>query len=260
MWDAFVEASPQGSIFSTTKWLNLYEEPYKIWGWYKGDELLGGVIDWEPHPLIPFQGIICKKVDKYTTQMSLENEVSNGLMDVCPNEFFNNYNFTDIRPFLWRGWKPIIRYTYLLDMNDDTWDNLEKQTRYEINNTKLETGFSTDDFNDLYDITFARKGLKRPVGREFIEEIRSTIPNIMFVFYDNKKPSSGAMMIQDSKRWYYILGASTGENTSAYALWKAFPMVGEVDLVGCNDEKIGKFKKGFGGKLTPYYGLKRANV
>ena len=161
-WNEFVESSPQGTFFSTTKWLKLLGLPFKIYGYYKGNNLLGGMASFvQPAPLTPFQGILVADLPmKYVSQLSFHNEVANALIEVAPTKFYNHYTFPDIRPFKWAGWDIDIRYTFVVDLTDMTklWESLEKQTRYEITHAhKTYECFMTPDigvFNSLYSETF----------------------------------------------------------------------------------------------------------
>jgi len=188
---------------------------------------------------------------KYTSQISLSNEIVSALVPYCPQEFYNHYTFTDIRPFKWAGYDCNVRYTYVVDENI-TKELLEKQTRYEIN--RYESGFiegGIDLFDDFYGNTFLRKGIARTASSELIRRLYHVIPNHLYMTED-----AGVIMIRDSKRSYYILGASRDGGSSAFCLWEAIKAEGrEVDLVGCNDYNIHLFKRGFSGKLMAYYGV-----
>ena len=168
IWDAFVASSPQGSVFSTAKWLQLYSAPWKIYGYYKNNNLVGGIGTFENlQPLTPFQGILTIPTPdiKYANIISLQNEVANQLLDVVPQEFSNHYNFPDIRPFLWAGFSARVKYTYVVDLGNlaQLWADLEKSTRYDITRAQrsqlvFSRGFE-NGFFDLYTQTFRRKGL-----------------------------------------------------------------------------------------------------
>lgn len=271
-WDSFVETSPQGTIFSTTKWLRLIGQPFRIYGYYKNGKLLGGMANFDQlAPLTPFQGILVADIPgaKYTTTISLHNEVATALLPYAPKSFYNHYTFPDIRPFKWAGWQCDIRYTYVVDLTDmdKLWEGLEKQTRYEINHaSKTYQTFMTPDvgvFNSLYSETFKRKGIERPVDSEMVQGLCWTLNAAIFCSLSLDSVGSMAILVEDNKRAYYILGASddTG-HTSSLTLWTAFEKstragIKEIDLVGCNNEQIGLFKRGFGGKLIPYFGVKR---
>ena len=271
-WDEFVESSPQGTIFSTTRWLRFMELPFKIYGYYHGNQLIGGMANFDnPAPLTPFQGILVsdRPGAKYTTLLSLYNEVAKALIPYAPKQFYNHWTFPDIRPFKWSGWGCDVRYTYVVDLTDmgRLWERLEKQTRYEITHAQKEhiTWMTPDThpFNILYSETFKRKGLERPVTEEFLDRFCFVFNAAIFCTTTPDDVTSMAIFIEDTKRAYYILGASdeTG-HTSSLTLWSAFDKLSksgikEIDLVGCNDEQIGMFKRGFGGKLVPYYGVKK---
>jgi len=229
-WDNFVEESPQGTIFSTTRWLKFMELPFKIYAYYKGYKIVGGMANFDkPAPLTPFQGIlVCSPQEgaKYSTYLSLHNEVAKSLLPYAPHEFYNHYSFPDIRPFKWEGWTADVRYTYVVDLTDmdALWDGLEKQTRYEVNRAgKDYLTWATPDtnpFNILYSETFKRKGLERPVDSDFIRRFCFAFNALIFCTTSEYDTHSSAIFVQDSKRAYYILGASddTG-HTSSLTLW-----------------------------------------
>lgn len=273
LWDDFVEKSPQGTIPSTTRWCGLYGIPYHIWGYFKEDSLLGGIIGFEKDgfdsgysiPLIASQGILVMPMPdaKYTSVMSMHNEVARELIAWLVNtvsgiKISNHYTFPDIRQFLWNGFKPVVQYTYVVDLTDmdKLWMDLEKQTRYEIINHSGELSEGNiEDFNELYTKTFERKGMERPVSEEMIENLCNTF-NAQIYTLNN----SSTVMIKDNKRAYYLLAASDGSGDSSLCLWETFKCLSEqgikeVDLGGCNVEKIGLFKRGFAGILRPYFGV-----
>lgn len=270
-WDEFVSSSPQGTIFSSTKWLRLVERPFHIWGYYQGGNLIGGMANFDdPAPLTPFQGILIKDTPgmKYASRLSLYNEVTTALIPYAPKEFYNHWSFPDIRPFKWAGWSCDVRYTFVVDLTDMTalWEGLEKQTRYEINHAKKTySSWMTPDvrgFDYLYSETFKRKGIERPIDSEFVQRLNWVCNAMIFCSVTVDDVGSEAVFIDDNKRAYYILGASGEGHTSSLTLWYAFERLAkagckEVDLVGCNNQEIGLFKRGFGGKLTPYLGVKK---
>jgi hypothetical protein len=254
-WDDFVSKSPQGTIFCSSKWLEMYNEPYKIYGVYKGNNLVGGSAFFKDlQPITPFQGMLVESsVGKYVSVMSLHHEVATALLDILPDQFYNHYTFPDVRPFLWAGWGAKVKYTYVVHPQ---WEELDKDTRNVIKNTHVEVKRSEDIqfFDSLYGFTFARKGIERTASTKLIYKLWETFKPDLYIASDN---SAGVLLIKDNKRSYYILGASEGTGTSAKVLWEAIWRLDEVDLVGANDHKISDFKRQFGGKLCPYYGVVR---
>jgi len=282
LWDDFVEKSPQGTIFSTTKWMGLFPCNYKIYGYFKNDSLLGGIIgrhcplgfESGGFTLTPFQGILAQPIDsdKEATILSFHHEVATALSEYLKQNYklttiYNHYTFPDIRPFVWLGWKSQpVKYTQVIDLTDldFVWQNLEKQTRYEItrdDRNGVKYGNCSDAvpvFDTLYGKTFERKDMQRPISSKLLYNLCEIFNANIYLGYDEAK--AGVVTIEDSKRAYYILGASEGGGTSSLALWTAILDLGcmgirEIDLVGCNDQPIAQFKKGFGGRLMPYYGV-----
>ena len=212
-------------------------------------------------PLTPFQGVLVAPYNgKYVGLMSQHNEVSEALIDVLPKEFYNHYTYPDIRPFLWKGYQVNIKYTYVVDMKikEEMWNNLEKDTR---NLIRQHEGIkiTTDnrlEFAKMYTLTFLRQSIDIPVKIEALWLLFESMQPDIYTSED-----AGVAIIKDSKRAYYLLGASIQPNQSAYVLWHALcdqylKGVKEMDLVGCNSRERGAFKKQFGGRLMPYYGIK----
>ncbi len=273
LWDNFVDSSPQGTIFCKSDWLSMYNRIFKIYGYFKGNNLIGGICGFEVLngttfdsgcrvPLTPFQGVLCNPLpDKEAKHSALEvlwHNVTDALLPELKYEHIgisNHYSFSDLRPFTWQNYHHIVRYTYLVDLTDmdALYQRLDKQTRYDINHsTEKVTAQSIDDFDKLYTLTFQRKGLERPLTSEFIMNLAQKFPYILI-----GTESAMAYFIWDNKRAYYILGASDGSG-SAKVLWHGLnemQKIGkrEVDFVGCNSREIGRFKRGFGGCLQSYF-------
>lgn len=277
-WDEFVETSKQGTIFCTSKWLNLFDIGFEGYVVLRGNEIVGGIVGFDDEGftsfgiLTPFQGILYAPTNgiKKSTISSLHMEVQKALIDSVGThvKILNHYTVTDIRPFLWAGYEPLIKYTYIIDLTDMEllWSKLEKQTRYEITRAErdgvlVNVAWHPKNFARLYELTFERKGMQPPVDRDFILKLcKEFNPDIRYM-ERIAEDKAATLVVKDSKRAYYILGASSGGGVSSLVLWDTFGAlsyqgVKEIDLVGCNDEKISNFKKGFGGRLVPYYGVK----
>jgi len=259
-WDNFIKTSPQGTIFSSTTWCNLFPDPYKIYGVYKGDELLGGIIGFLKdgftsggYPLTQFQGVICKHLPKYTSAMSLQQRVSNVLIDTLKYDevtIVNHPSFYDVRPFLWAGWQPMIKYTY--EIRSISLADLSKDTRSEIKLHRDTLDIrSMAEFDKPYGDTFEHKGLARPVSYEWLTKLNETLHPIIY-----SNGHAMAVIICDWCNAYYILGASDHQGYSSSLLYDIFQLYYSVDLCGCNVKEIGDFKAQFGGKLIPYIGVK----
>ncbi len=259
VWDKFVAKSPQGSVFCISAWLKLYDE-WRTVGLYRNDSLIGAVPFIRNSSgynvnLTPYQGILCENDH---LQYRLAEEIATSFLFPIGLSF--HWSFQDIRPFIWDGYSQKVKFTYVVN-SEWVMENLEKDTRYLVRqylkNGSVVSKGCPDKFWDIYYTTFQRKGLPLPIEKRFFDQMIKTIPNDVFLCEKDGVVTSGAVIIYDNKRGHYILGGSDGEGSSSLtvytALVEAFKKVTEVDLVGCNNQKIGLFKRGFGGILTPYY-------
>ena len=282
IWDDFVEGSSQGTIFSTTRWMRLFGE-FKIYGYYRNGELTGGIAGFEHWinklgtflsgaTLTPFQGVITHepKDAKYTTIIALNNEISLELKTHLESIYSvirisNHYMFPDVRSFA--GYKHEIKYTYVVNLSNmaTLWGELDKDTRNYINHTKvrLARGVSPEAFYKLYQDMFTRKGMEPPISLEFIKNLYADLGIGYSAWGDDLLAAS--IVIYDRKRAYYILAASQPVNVTNYLMWEIFKDLAgmghkEIDLVGANDPKIDLFKRGFGGRLMPYYRIETGGI
>ncbi len=231
------------TVFSSKAWLDLIGEPYRLWGVYKGQELIGGVVDCNTLDvkLTPYHGLIAKG-------KSQEYAIAKVVAEMPNLKLVNHYSITDMRPFLWKRYKPALRYTYIASGVE-----FEKDTRYEINKA-AHGGFEVlngtiQQFWSIYKETFDRKGMVVPVDYEWFQKFNEVMQPKVYLVDD----IAGAVIISDIHRDYYIFGASTREaqNTgvSSLVLAHALSKTDEMDLVGCNNESVGLFKRGFAKQL-----------
>ncbi len=239
-----------GTIFNSKKWLDLVGAPYRLWGIYKGKELVGGVVDCDTIgvKLTPYHGIVLKdKIYEYSVVKAVAE---------MPNlKLVNHYSITDARPFLWKDYKPILRYTYITNRHH----TFEKDTRYEIgkaiNNNLVVSDGTISQFWTIYKETFERKFMTMPVNYDWFKRFDEAVKPKIYII-DNL---AGAVIMSDTHRDYYIFGASSqdAQNTGASSLVLSHAILcsDEMDLVGCNNKSIGLFKRGFARELKVCIGI-----
>ena len=293
LWDGFVLNSPQGTVFSTSAWLNAASsaqggEPLIVGVWKNGRIVAGvscvrvtrGPFKKATSPVMtPYGGII------YRPDPGKRCSESESFNMTCAEHlikyFSERYNyvflvhspgFKDIRPLIWEGWNEMMRYTYIMDITDTgrLWDLLERRVRTVIRNAesslKLGGPIDTGHFAELYTRIYRDRGLLPPVRpslvRMLLDDILRTDLAEMRTVCDSKGRIISAMVLVNEARCVYSwLSASIpGENaTGAFSLlfWDAVKRHSGVheklDMVGANIPSIAFFKKGFGGMLTPYY-------
>jgi hypothetical protein len=200
---------------------------------------------------------------------------------------------TDIRPFLWVNYgepgghySVDVRYTSHLDISDclagiadediAAFSRTSVSRRQEIRYARRDgvqtvEAFDAGRFVEFYRMTMERQN--NPLSPSSGDEMERLLAHVqhenigrMFVSSTAEGiPGSMAVFIHDTKRAYYLFGASDpaqrDEHTGSVVLWDAFKVLRAggvtcVDLEGVNSPRRGWFKLSFGGSLLPYYEVK----
>ena len=298
-WDEFVEASPQGSIFSRSLWLNVLNNAHdgkaEILGVFKKDELVSGVLLFIRKkgpfkvvaypPLTPFTTVLFKESE--TRRLSKVESFRKDILNLISGYLIKNYNYIsllldptviDIRPFLWLGWKPNVNYTYETDLSNigELWGSLCKDVKYEVNKGKksglrIQEEDDISKFYGLYEKTFSKQDMQAPIKKDFIESMFNILnkENKCKLYFAKAKEeiTASALVIWDNKKAYYLLAASNPEikiGAPSFLLWNIFEDMSKkfkkMDLVGANTPHIVKFKRDFATKLVPYYSLEKSSM
>ena len=290
-WDAFVEESPGGTLFHNTFWLKASGRKFVIYGYFKGGELFAGIplayetmlglkIVNQP-PLTPYLGVVFKKRDsKYVNRISEEKAINSEIARRLRKDFGSGIlHFTpgakDLQPFIWEGFSPGIRYTYINNLTDGLeglWQSMNDKRRNDIRKAEADgiEVIATDDFEKVYSLvekTFSRQekavafksaAFRYDMALKERKQCRGFLAG-------NKDGEAVAVVyiVWDSKRSYYLLGGYDPERShhgaSALAMWQAIKFtreelgLGEFDFEGSMVPRIEQFFRKFGGVLTPYY-------
>jgi len=250
IWDSFVDSSPQGTLFHTSKWLSESGLDFRLLGCYnKNGDLLGGFVcgikminrKWTffTHPsFTPYLGIIyADHKGKYLTRLSRNKQIchefAKAIKKHCDtlNITMSAYELDDVMPFIWENFTASLRYTYILKLGnmDNVWKNVDERFRNNIKKAQKdklwidnECGF--DITLKLAEKTFQRQDMKLNEG--FIE--RATIYNKVLSSYsqcksfvtktNEGKPIASLFMVWDKKRSYAIISGHDFENEHRGAL------------------------------------------
>ena len=182
-WDNFVEQSPQGDIFCYSWWLDaITKSNFKILAVLENDEIVAGMplaFDSQNKinipPLTRTLGVLYKNQDNKSQRKRISEErkwLSELIKDLSPGDFIQmctHHNFTDWLPFRWKGFNQTTRYTYILNYenktSDELWRNLDSENRRIIRRAaenEIRTEFS-DDIDLVYhyeSLSYERQGLK----------------------------------------------------------------------------------------------------
>lgn len=290
-WDRLVHESGQGSLFSTSLWmdvLNMYPGgKARILGIFSSDEIIGGILLYERKkaflnimaypPLTPFTSIILKQA---TSSRFSKIEGSQKKIIHAISGCLSKYNFAalqlhpsikDIRPLLWMGWRSSAAYTYEIDLSDigQLWSRIGKDAKYEISKAEssgieiAEDG-DIEEFLVLYEKTFSKQNLNAPLNLEFIKKMYKFLKSKnrcrLYVAYKENAALSAALVVWDGKKAYYLLAASEPDSklgTNYMLLWHIIKHIPEnlkaLDFVGANIPNIAKFKREFATNLVNYH-------
>ena len=297
LYDAFVDSSPQGSLFHTSWWLDaVAQNSYAILSIKRNDEILAawpltfkklaGLNLILLPQLTPKLGIMfapSRKI-KYSDQLSDEIDLISKLLSLMPkhNFLYQRFSaeFTNWLPLYWAGFKQTTRYTYVIEDLSDLnriWDNIRYSTKRKIKMAQkhgitVVTDLSLEKLLDLNEMTYKRQKLSVPYSREYIHRIdevckKKNARKIFFAIDGAGRIHAAVYIVFDSKASYYLIGGGDPSlnNCGAHflALWEAIKFAGQVsksfDFEGSMHKNIESVFRGFGGVQKPYMEITKGN-
>jgi len=290
-------AISEGVIFNRLSWLKMFNDKVQIYGIYdKGDNLIGGfhlykqkkfgLTIYRNPPFTPTIGLFLQiKAKNPVVIMNKWKEVLYSMADFFEKLPYSvisislNKNIVDTQPFIWRKFKVIPGYTYIIDLEKST-ENIRKNMsvvrRNDINKA-LRDGLIAK-YNDNLEIvkslvlkTFLRQNKK--VNKYHLDkvlfEFASENNSFSFVTFQNNKPIAIVFCVYDTSTTYYLLGGYDSKNShhgaGALAMWEAIKFAKKIglkyfDFEGSMVPQIERYFRGFGGKLTPCYRINKAKL
>lgn len=256
-WDAFVERSPQGTLFSSSLWASYVTQttPLKhaVYGAFKGGELVGGSSVFYRRfgplrltvipPLTRYTGLLVR--DQSATppmrRSTLEQQAFDALSSRLKRDFHRvllslQPSWTDIRPAQRSAWRQDCLYTYVSDLTDleRLWQSIDGEARRQVAKAE-KLGVSVRErsdvsaFHALHADTFRRQGLTAPVGEAGIRALhdhlhRADRCRLFFAEDRDGQLHAAAFIIWDHRSAYYLMGASSHRMKSSGAfsllMWK----------------------------------------
>jgi len=289
-------AQEYGTIFNTYDWLKLFEN-IELYGIYdKGNNLIGGFHIYKQKkigfsiyrnaPFTPHIGPFLKiDAQNYSNVISKYREALLLMADFLDNIKYSiisislDKNIIDALPFIWKKFKVVPGYTYILDFDrslDDIYKNITAERRNDIKKGVKDELIveKTNDYNIVKSLvmkTFLRQ--KKEINKDIIDKILFNFANsnnsFAFATFKNKKPISAVFCVYDKQTSYYLLGGYDVEDkhhgAGPLAIWESIKYAKEIglkffDFEGSMVPQIEKYFRGFGGKLTPYYRINKAKL
>ena len=175
-WNALVSQSPQGSVYSTSEYLQILSEvtggSYRIFAVFRGDELRGGVglfetkrgggVRVENRLLLYYNGVVLKShtssypSERSSRELETTRELASALKGLGYERVLlhNRGTLADIREFIQAGWRVSPSYTYVVNITkpEESYSRVEKNLRRLIERGNREglTVTEDDDFDSFY--------------------------------------------------------------------------------------------------------------
>lgn len=241
-WDAWVELSPQGTVFSKVGFLRSLGAPFRLFVVDDGaatvalvpliEDAVGNAVRF---PFTPYQGVLLIPSRQAQQRQRIVDEfrITEFVVGALTQRYRSlamalSWNFNDLRAFLWHnhdvaGAPRIVsqpRYTAVLDLAavDPAGyaSELRACRRQEIRKASgyvVEEASGLDEFLMLYAQTFARQDI--PLASDRLELVRKICESALAGGYGRltgcRTPEGIAAMtlfLHDSKRAYYLFAAN----------------------------------------------------
>ena len=293
-WDAFVDLSPQGSIFCRSWWLDAVAPGrHEILVLRKNGKITAGM------PMVHVRlrgGDVCHmpiltqtlgallpppKGRNYTDDISDETNLLRHLVAAVPRfSFFVmnfHYNFTNWLPFYWDGYEQTTRYTYVIDDLTD----LEKvfgafvyAKRMDIKKAEriveVREDLAPEAFYENLRKTLRMRGQEIFYSYDHFERIHAACASrgagkTWYAVDSAGNMHSGIFLVFDKKSAYYLISTIDPEHRSSgshtlllkHVIEFCAGRTGKFDFEGSMIEGVENSYRHFGAIRKPYFRISR---
>lgn len=186
---------------------------------------------------------------------------------------------TDALPFLWRGYRAEVRYTYRLedlDSEERLWDGLAGNIRREIRKARkrvvVQEDPGADRVQEAWAKTCARQGLPAPDHARLARVEQACAPRgastALVAVDEDDRVHAAAYLVRDHQVTYYLVGGGDPDlrtsGASSLLLWEAAQLARKTgtvfDFEGSMLAPVERFFRAFGARQTPYLRVSRASA
>ena len=294
-WNSFVDSSPQGSVFCYYEWLEfstnndfqilVYKENGRITAGMPLPFYSTGKIGLPP--LTQKMGVLFEDFSntKYVTRLEKEKKIIYEFIDVLKREKKSysmnfDWHFDNWLPFYWKGYEQTTRYTYVIDFNsktlDQIWQDMDDRTRNSIRKAEksLLRISKTNDVKRFYEInkmTFERQKMEIPYSFEYVQKIYETFKDVISMFEAIDSSGNTHAMnfyIADNRSVYYLMSGADPDFRSSGAQnlihWEAikhfYDKVRYFDFEGSMIENVEANFRKFGAVQKQYFNISSTSI
>ena len=290
-------ARKHGTIFNSLAWINIFNHKARAYGIYdKGNNLIGGFSIYveKKYGLSVYRDTPFSQSSGPFLNLNAQNPVI--LMTHWKNaaaamaDFFDdlsyaviswsfNIGISDMQPFIWKKFKVVPSYTYLLDLANSEKDLLMRMSNERRKNINKGTKDGlivkqTMDYESIRTLvmkTFSRQNEKLNLDHlnKILFEFAKSNNSFAYTTYNNDNPLACSFCLYDDYKAYYLLGGYDHElkhhGAGTMAMWAAIKHAKALglkyfDFEGSKISHIERYFRGFGGQLTPYYQIIKAKL
>lgn len=195
-------------------------------------------------------------------------------------------DYTDPRPFQWKGFDISPAFTYRILLRgrdeDELLQSFSRDLRKDIRKREdvdisIRTGGITD-VRRIYEsiaMRYRDQGYRVPLSWEFVRDLVQTLEDRARVYVaettDGEFISGMVILYSNDTAFFWKGGAKTDRTVSPNSLlhWRiivdilddsALESIDRYDLYTANNERLTRYKSTFGGELSPYYIVESSGV
>ena len=187
--------------------------------------------------------------------------------------------FTDFQPFIWRKYKVVPNYTYVHNLDkpvNELFSSFSAERRNRIKKVEKDNIKITQEtdyliIGSLIKDTFKRNRIKynNQILTRLLSEFSNLSNSFAFIAKDEKGILAYSFCVHDKLTAYYLFGGTSNENmhtgVGSATLWECIKKAKKLglrkfDFEGSMNPQIERYFRGFGGHLTPYFTINKANV
>jgi hypothetical protein len=272
LWDRFVEASPDGTVFHRWELLHIVERHsgYRLlpYGVYRGNELMtlfplfhrkdpffSSVFAPPPQTCVPYLGPLMSGPSSRAKPSTRESylhtavrEVDAEIRKLAPNYVYLQLppGHYDIRPYKWQDYREVTNFTYLIDISrpqEQILASFDQNARRFIRDAgglglEVRRSFDTGTFCDVMRKRYAEMGLTFPLlSPGYLKDLLEAFPaeiQMYFLCRGDEIVSLIVVSLCQGRMIYWIGNARTGSNINGneYLIWELIKKAKEEGCTG----------------------------